>query len=132
MSDLTQLLCDLKAEPREPSRRLDCAIAVAIDGFFMQGERYGEPNYCYVDDAGSTVCSGQHGDMLVPRYTQSVDAALRLLTKVLPDFDWIIGHTNGGLTIHAQVGPNEMVFGETPALALCIAIVEAKIAEVKS
>lgn len=61
-----------------------------------------------------------------PQFTASVDAAIALAERVLPDHDFIIGKTNGGLTIHAQVGPNEMEFGETPAIALCIALLRAK------
>lgn len=60
-----------------------------------------------------------------PAYTASLDAAVALCERVLPGYDWIVGHTNGGLTIYAQVGQNEMVFGETPAIALLIAILTA-------
>jgi len=62
---------------------------------------------------------------IVPELTASLDAAVALCERVLPGYDWIVGHTNGGLTIHAQVGQNEMVFGETPAIALLIAILTA-------
>lgn len=62
----------------------------------------------------------------VPKLTASVDAAIALAERVLPDHDFIIGKTNGGLTIHAQVGPNGMEFGATPAIALCIALLRAK------
>ena len=62
---------------------------------------------------------------IVPELTASLDAAVALCERVLPGYDWIVGHTNGGLTIHAQVGQNEMVFGETPAIALIIAILTA-------
>ena len=63
--------------------------------------------------------------IIVPELTSSLDAAVALCERVLPGYDWIVGHTNGGLTIHAQVGQNEMVFGETPAIALLIAILTA-------
>lgn len=59
-------------------------------------------------------------------FTASVDAAIALAERVLPDHDFIIGKTNCGLTIHAQVGTNEMEFGANPAIALCIAILRAK------
>lgn len=62
---------------------------------------------------------------IVPELTASLDAAVALCERVLPGYDWIVGHTNGGLTIHAQVGQNEMVFGETPAIALLIALLRA-------
>lgn len=61
-----------------------------------------------------------------PHPTTSIDDALTLAERVLPGWDFIVGRTNGGLTIHAQVGPGEMQFGNTPALALCIAVLRAK------
>ena len=63
-----------------------------------------------------------------PYYTSSIDAALTLV----PDgFDWTLGHTNGGLTIHAEVGgrgDEYLRFGATPALALCAAALRARAA----
>lgn len=56
-------------------------------------------------------------------YTASIDAAMTLVPE---GFDWIIARANGGLTIHAEVGSREQVFGETPALALCAAALRAR------
>ena len=63
-----------------------------------------------------------------PNYpvTQSLDAALALASRLYPDWDWIIGRTNGGLTIYCQFGGKDYVFGKTPALALCAAILRAQ------
>jgi hypothetical protein len=61
-----------------------------------------------------------------PRYTASLDAALTLVPE---GFDWIIGRTNSGLTIHAEVGGRGgeyQRFAETPALALCAAALRAR------
>ena len=58
-----------------------------------------------------------------PNYTTSLDAALTLVPE---EFDWTLGHTNSGLTIHAQVGPKIECFADTPALALCIAALKAR------
>ncbi|RWP29495.1 hypothetical protein [Mesorhizobium sp.] len=44
------------------------------------------------------------------------------ISKIPPGPDWIIGYTNGGVTIHAQVGPGENCFGDTPQEALDAAI----------
>lgn len=87
-----------------PDRELDKAVQTAIDGF-------------------------EHADHLSNKlFTGSVDAALMLV----PDgFDWTLGHTNGGLTIHAEVGgrgDEYMRFGATPALALCAAALRARAA----
>lgn len=69
-----------------PDRATDCDIAVALDGFFVDGEKYGEPAYCYTDTGGGQVSPGQSGDQLVRRYTASLDAALALVERALgPD-----------------------------------------------
>lgn len=87
-----------------PNREVDALIHTATNAPLREGLRFGR----------------------VPAYTASLDATVALCERVLPGYDWIVGHTNGGLTIHAQVGQNEMVFGETPAIALLIAILTAK------
>lgn len=63
----------------------------------------------------------------IPDYTSSIDAALALVGRLLPEHDWILGHTNGGLTIHCQLGPDadKMAFGENPALAILAALLTA-------
>ena len=61
-------------------------------------------------------------------YTRSIDAAMTLVPE---DFDWRLGRTNSGLTIHAEVGgqaEEDMRFGATPALALCAAALRARAA----
>lgn len=96
-----------------PDRELDCDIARML---------------------GVTVMRRNHEDTANEehtywRYTESLDSALSLVPE---GFDWIIGRTNGGLTIHAEVGGrgNEfMRFGDTPALALCAAALRARSTE---
>lgn len=66
--------------------------------------------------------------IIAPLYTASLDAVVALVERKLPGWDWIIGKTNGGLTIHAQLGPESLgyiCFGETPALALLAALLSA-------
>lgn len=124
MTDLVQLLVDLKAAKRGSGALDDSVIITLYDGEMMDW---------WDDQAQQHQIKAFDGSCVnVTPVTTSIEAALALLAKVLPDFDWIVGHTNSGLTIHAQVGPNEMTFGETPALALCMAIVEAKIKEQES
>lgn len=110
-----------------PDREADALICVAL--------QYGGPNSegaanvrrdpdwdedDVIFEVGSEACCNR-----IPELTASLDATVALCERVLPGYDWIVGHTNGGLTIHAQVGQNEMVFGETPAIALLIAILTA-------
>jgi hypothetical protein len=64
-----------------------------------------------------------------PAYTTSIDAAMTLVPE---GYDWIIGHTNGGLTIHAEVGDRQQWFANTPALALTAAALRARAASTPS
>lgn len=64
---------------------------------------------------------GEGGFVALPSPTASLDAAM---TLVLEGYDWIIGHTNSGLTIYAEVGGTGgdfTRFAATPALALTAA-----------
>lgn len=101
---------------------------------------------CNICDGGlayCTVCGGAEGAM--PTECPGVHMAVELtdqvyrgefnfvggqwvnkmaldISKLPPGCDWIIGYTNGGLTIHAQVGPLKECFGDTPQEALDAAI----------
>ena len=70
-----------------PSRELDCAIAVTIDGYYEIPPKWegGPVGYGYVEDDGKRyVEPGHGGDQLVPHYTASIDAAVALVNRVLP------------------------------------------------
>lgn len=113
-----------------PDREIDCAIALALDGFFLAEPRYpGAPiMYGYVDADGSRVEPGQSPTQLVRTYTDSVDAALALIRRLKPGYqinisdygetagaDASLGARGYGLTNHAA----------TPALALILALLRA-------
>lgn len=68
-------------------------------------------------------------DAVYRAYDGSVDAALSLLEAVLPGWDWEVAKLNGGLTVHAKVGPDALEFSDTPARALLLAILEALISQ---
>ena len=55
----------------------------------------------------------------------SLDAAKALHEAVLPGWDWVIGRTNDGLTIHANVGNEAEAFDDCPARAWLLAILRA-------
>jgi hypothetical protein len=105
-----------------PDRELDFALALA----FTPG------GYRWPDERGGAIMwpdgRGSFGVAEPDCLTASLDAAMALVERVLPGWDWIIGHTNGGLTVHAQLGPNEMAFGDTAPLALLAALLKALIA----
>lgn len=71
-------------------------------------------------------------EMMTPRYTASLDAAMTLVPVYTDEdgehpYDYIIEHTNGGLTIAARVGQqSDPSFGDTAPLAICIASLKAR------
>ena len=113
-------------EAAEGSQSLDAEICIALQygGLNSEGGRNVRTDADWEGDLlfeiGTEECCCP-----IPPVTTSLDAALALAEPALPGWDFIVGRTNGGLTIHAQVGPGEMQFGNTPALALCIAILKA-------
>lgn len=70
-----------------------------------------------------------------PRYTASIDAAVQLCERVLPDYLWgITQGTDGDVEFQGNIWPNTQPFDASkdhfgyhskPALALCIAILRA-------
>lgn len=89
-------------------RSIDCALAVILDGF--ETDDYfgdGDLRYIHVVD-GVRHIPGQAPDMLVPRYTASLDAALGLVERAHAppqEFAWSCGcdfgpHHHAHLSIH--------------------------------
>lgn len=118
------------------SRELDCLLATVADFYFIDGERYDEPVYCIVRDDGETQRPGQSGDMLVPEYTTSTDAAIELLEKRLPGKFWNLGSSTFRDSYPrpycadiAFPGVTPEREGATPALALIAALLSALIAQ---
>lgn len=62
-------------------------------------------------------------------FSGSLDAAKALHEALLPGYDWIIGRTNDGLTVHANVGSEAEAFDDCPARAWLLAILDALIAK---
>lgn len=79
-------------------------------------------------------------EVCAPKYTTSIDAALALAERVLPDHDWSVGclpvsddadyeehHSFGALLYSRYTKPYDaMAHGATPALALVTAILKAQ------
>ena len=111
MTDHTTLIERLEAAS-EASRELDALVYAAItDGDWSASADGWIENSVRAIEATPV--------------TFSLDAALDLAERLLPGWDFVIARANGGLTIHAQLGSTEHHFGNTPALALCIAILRA-------
>ena len=101
-----------------PDRDLDCAIGVAIGRFVAEPPRYEGGDVQYRE--GNT-WPGQGGDMLVPRYTGSIDAAVSLVPE---GQEWSVGRQDGQAI--GQVGVHRRS-GSTEALALSAAALAARI-----
>lgn len=137
-SALVDLLARVEAAER-PDREIDCALALAIDGFFLDGEDpWGRPRYCYRDAEGQ-VCPGHGHDMLVRRYTASLDEALALCARVLPG--WFVGlqqnrhhnkPTDWTAYVERSTKNEHEATAKTPALAILAAMLKALIAQAAS
>lgn len=82
-SDLITRLSKLDA----PDREVDAEIALALDLFETQPNK-GWPDrldYGRREENGSVTWPGHGFDQLIPRYTASVDAAIALAERVLPE-----------------------------------------------
>lgn len=131
-----------------PDRATDCELAVALDGFWYDdGAIYARAGYCHEVDG--VICTpGQAPDMLVPKYTYSLDAAVALVERVLPgwfltldryvmdDFaDMDEGMLSEACADHRwrvwlkRGGKKGFSLGPTPPLALLRALVAAKMEE---
>lgn len=134
MTDLIKRLEEAEAGSRE----LDCEIAVLLDGFFTLPPMWegGPIGYGYTDKSGARVSPGHGGDLLVRCYTTSLDAALALAERVLPQ-GWTVEIKAGARPFNrAIVHPKYTMENKqdrcpmglskgSPALALCIAILKA-------
>jgi hypothetical protein len=116
-----------------PDRDLDALIRCAVfapQGAFVRRSPINGAWCIYEISYGGKERSweprGLSREARVGAFTASLDAAMTLVPE---GFDWLIGRTNDGLTIHAEVGGRGdefMRFGNTPALALCAAALRAR------
>ena len=118
-----ELLARLR-EAEGPSRSLDAAIHA------IESTELNPDSECEAQEDGSVrVYFGNRlvGRRAAPRYTESIDAAVTLVT---PDCDWLINSRGNYATVwrSKESGLNEhyAVQAATPALALCIAALLAR------
>jgi len=135
MGDLRELIARLE-KLEGPSREVDCTIALTLDGFEID-ERGG---YAYRDPDGNLNMSGNAKDMLVPRYTASLDGAIALCERVLPGWSINLEFTNGIADDVYLIGPgyrsdqphlqsSPPVAGKPICVALLLATLHAKAQE---
>lgn len=115
-------LIDRLSKLTGPRYTMDVAIALATD--FWPKDRI--QNIVYNDDGDPWVYFTDGPDLpLPPAYTASVDAAIALAERVLPEWRWYAGNWN----VHAAVlspdrNSDQRAVAATPAIALCIAVLK--------
>lgn len=126
MTDLIKRLEEAEAG----SRKLDALIAKEMGWSVHNARRNG----LWVIPFGEYETCDPDAMFRLGDYTTSLDAALALAERVLPGWGWEISHDDCIGNYYAWVvkdfylrGPQEHLRGiqETPALALCIAILKA-------
>lgn len=132
---LTTLLPRL--ESGEASRELDALLAQALDkpDDLLNGMRFDEAIERFPRDL-----AGIANYWPIPPYTTSLDAALALAERVLPGWAWMVrgSHCDGDGASFAKVwrpyadppAGDFDALAHTAPLALCAAIVKAKLGEV--
>jgi len=101
-----------------PSREMDAAIAKAF------GEPHGYREDVHLESRSYTVIEEQ-----AKRYTASLDAAIALVERCLPGWDWKVQTWDDQFA--ADLEPHEtsetgfLATGTTPAIALLIALLRA-------
>ncbi|WP_303702847.1 hypothetical protein [Brevundimonas naejangsanensis] len=138
-ADLSALIARLEAA-EVGSRELDALIWLrfnrpeysgGVKALEMRGWYDGRGHMILETDTGEEVAD----DLGIGNYTTSLDAALALAERVLPVFGWEIHYDEVSGGIFAWVGERMAIYGlerghrgyaNTPALALCIAILRAK------
>lgn len=138
-SALPDLLARVRAA-EGPSREIDCALACALDGFWVELAAY--PNqdgtilradFCRTNEDGGWSSPGHGGDQMVRAYTASLDAALALVERVLPGWHWEVGKEPDKPLFSAWVVRDDgtassgETWAPTPALALLAALLTALI-----
>ena len=117
----------------EPDREMDCLIAVECGGFILEYEKWRGARYVRIEADGTHNHPGQAGDMLVPRFTASIDAAVALVGRVLPGWKWGVHFHNKnpslrrGYVVEASPFRPMPLFGDSPcpAIALVLATLRA-------
>ncbi|UMY19084.1 hypothetical protein MMB17_07240 [Methylobacterium organophilum] len=121
------------AAAKEGSRDLDVAIMLGLGLLRRENRLAGcpgeEPLWRYWNDA--TNASGDE-DVMVPKVSTSLDAAVALLGKVLPGAGWDILGSGAGLVWSPHRDAPFWECAATPPLALCLALLTAKIAETEA
>jgi hypothetical protein len=141
------LLASLESAERG-DRKLDWLIHSTIAEPWNEGRKWSPFGYVDVDGHPphpDEICiespEGKSHYNHMPRYTDSVDAALALAERVLPEMFWTLGflpdaedpawdeHHNNFAALHPYLhvaDPRDVTaYGATPALAMCAAILRA-------
>jgi hypothetical protein len=127
-----------------PSQELDGAIEVQVRQFEAAKTGLPRKSWAVWKNNGATVYDGNTGYDAYP-VTKSVDAAIALCERVLPEYGWDLASKTSHIlnclnpeygkpigeyphwAAVAKTSSKKFEDGATPAIALCIAILRAKL-----
>ena len=140
MTALSDLRARLEAAAG-PSREMDVRLDWTLKGLSFTDDEVVENARPRQATDNASVPMGCAADGWIEHYTASLDAALALVEKKLPGSGWDIDYFSKSSPPEARVyfeprlyprGRHRMATGETPALAILIALVSALEAQLKT
>lgn len=126
-----QALRERVAKAAGPDREIDARICQALLPY-LSGANYGRPGLVVDMAAPSVLGGGQIAE--APPLTASIDAAIRLVERVLPGWRWDVGSStvdySSMLWDPAPAGASTAeIFARTAPLAILLALLDALIAQ---
>ena len=85
----------------------------------------GETDLIHVERMSRQAGLPEGGRIYGSAYQDDLNAARNVHNALLPGWDYIMGHTNDGLTIHAKTGPYDDEFADNLGRALLLSSLKA-------
>ena len=87
--------------------------------------RAGETSRVHIERMSGKAGLAEAGSIYGSAYQDDLNAARMVHSALLPGWDYILGHTNDGLTIHAKTGPYDNEFADNLGRALLLSSLKA-------
>ena len=85
----------------------------------------GETCRVHIERMSAQAGLAEAGSIYGAAYQDDLNAARMVHKALLPGWDYIMGHTNDGLTIHAKTGPYDDEFADNLGRALLLSSLKA-------